>query len=600
MNTKLNRYKDDLPENTVKRIKHILEENNISVNEEWQEPSSVGTYALRLTIKNSDFGQNGKGMTKEFAEASAYAELLERYQNGTMIYRIEKPTEALPFSIAPDEKYMNVEDFVNENNPFLNNILKQNSNELTSKNNKIELLKEIFNENSSLISSTNKHLSLPYYNFKDDKIYHIPYLLYGYLCGSNGLCAGNTPEEALIEGISEILERYVSVKFFYDKTAFPEIPNEYLDKFPTIQNMLNKLKNNKNYSCKLVDCSLGGKYPVAGLFIIEKNTGRFGFKLGSHPDFGIAMERCFTEASQGIDILDYAKSCMFDFDDSEVTNNANIAEFIDTYVATLPYQIWEENPSYKFTEMPDVSNLSNKDILNKLLTNLINEGYDILIRNNSVLGFPTYSIIIPGMSEMTQGKMAGRFNMHETLSYILKHIDIVNLDNIDKIINMLEILKNEIGIQNLSTYAVVKDISVYPCETFGMGLNFMLSICYIMNKQYNKATEILENIVFLGANLSSNEVELSIIKAIYYYTSGMQKLNNHNKTMHYIKTFFDNNISTFIDNAFKNRENALKRIYNLSEDMFVDNDDTYYLPFMDTLRQKQKLNRINQLDNKLW
>ena len=43
---------------------------------------------------------------------------------------------------------------------------------------------------------------------------------------------------------------------------------------------------------------MGGKYPVAALIILEKNTGKYGIKLGCHPDFGVAMERTFTEAAQ--------------------------------------------------------------------------------------------------------------------------------------------------------------------------------------------------------------------------------------------------------------------------------------------------------------
>ena len=335
MNMKEKRYKEVLPEETVKRIKNILNNNGIEVEEDWQEQSSVGTYALRLTIKDTDFGQNGKGMTTDFASASAYAELLERYQNGTMRYRIEKPTTDFPFSIAPDEKKLTIEELFAENNSFLNNILEDNNKSNVSNNEKIDFLKEVFNQNSKIVPIEKEYISLPYYSVKDKSVKYIPYMLYGYLCGSNGMCAGNSREEALIEGISEILERYVSMKLFFDKLAFPEIPDNYLKNYPTVYSMINKLKNSEEYSCKLVDCSLGGKYPVAGLFVIQKNTGRFGFKLGAHPDYGIAMERCFTEAAQGIDIYDYAKSCLFDFDESNVASNENINEFLDTYVANV-------------------------------------------------------------------------------------------------------------------------------------------------------------------------------------------------------------------------------------------------------------------------
>ena len=594
MNIQNMRYKEVMPEETVKTIKGILNKNNIDVEENWQEQSSVGTYALRLNIKNTDFSQNGKGMTKDFAAASAYAELMERYQNGTMRYRIENPTKDIPFSIAPDEKNLTVEQLVLENISFLNNILEQNNKLNSSINDKIKFFNEIFNESSSLIPTEKEHVCLPYYSLRDKAIKHIPYMLYGYLCGSNGMCAGNSREEALIEGVSEILERYVSMKVFIDKLSFPEIPDKYLINFPTVYNMISKIRNNQNYSCKLVDCSLGGKYPVAGLFVIQKNTGRFGFKLGAHPDFGIAMERCFTEAAQGVDIYDYARSCLFDFDDNSIEKNANINEFLDTYVANMPYQIWNETTSFKFTPMQNVRGLSNKEILKRLVDSIISEGFDILIRDNSIFGFPTFSIIIPGMVEMAHGPMAARFNFYTSIQYIIKHIDTINLHNVRKIIYMLEKLDDEVGINNLSKFVTVTDIHVFPCDSFGMGTKFLLSLCYIMDAQYSKATKILEDIVFFGGNFCEDENEMIFMKAIYYYASGMEKLNSHKSVMHYIDILFDKTISGGINFVFENRENIIKHIYNFSENIFVDNDDRYLLKFMKTLRKKQNDNPINQ------
>lgn len=598
MNIKEMRYKEELPEKTVKKLKKILKDNGIKVCEKWQKQSSVGTYALRLYIKDVELGQNGKGMTKDFAAASAYAEFFERYQNGLFRYRAEKPTKELPFTFAPDEKRMSVKDLVEENTSFFKNILKDNEKQNLTEQEKLDFFEEIFSVDTEFASVEKEHISIPYFSLQDNRIVHIPYLLFGYLCGSNGMCAGNSPEEAMIEGISEILERYVSMKLFYDKLAFPEIPDSYLEKFPTVKNMLFKMRDNKNYVCKLVDCSLGGKYPVAGLFVIQKNTGRFGFKLGAHPDYGIAMERCFTEAAQGIDIYDYAKSCLFDFDNSDVAKNGNVREFLDTYVANIPYEIWQKESTYKFTEIQDVSNLNNSQILNQLVDKIISDGYDILVRDVSVFGFPSYSIIIPGMSEISHGPMASRFNMYNTLSGILKNLNKVNMDNIKDVIAILETQIYEMGIESLSMYAIVKDISIFPCESFGMGCKFFLSICYIMNKQYDKAAKVLENIVFLGDSLNRNKEDLTLARAVHYYASGMNELHNHYKVMHYMDILFDENTCNYINRSFSVVENIIRHVYPITADDFVENDDAYYLPFMDKYRHKQKDNPINQLNNR--
>ena len=53
-------YKQRSPEETVDMLKGILKEMNISVEEEWQPQSSIGTYALRLNFKGTNIGTNGK------------------------------------------------------------------------------------------------------------------------------------------------------------------------------------------------------------------------------------------------------------------------------------------------------------------------------------------------------------------------------------------------------------------------------------------------------------------------------------------------------------------------------------------------------------
>ena len=421
------RYKDEEPKNTVKRLKEILKENGIEVEEHWMKRSSVGTYSLRVCIKGTDLGQNGKGMTKEFAAASAYAEFFERYQNGILVFREEKPTEELPFTYGADEKIMTTEEVAAQDNSFLDEVVMSNNSSNLKGKEREKFFKDLLGEDSNVIT-------VPYYSVKNKTVVYIPHVLSCHIYSTNGMCAGNTPEEAMIEGISEILERYVSTKIFYDKPSLPEIPKLYLANFPRVDEMLEKLHNNKDFVCKLLDCSMGGKYPVAGLIILQKNTGRFGFKLGAHPDYGIAMERCFTEAAQGMDIYEYAQACLFDFNDQNIERDENIREFLFSNVGTLPYQLIDDEKTYSFTKMPDVSNLNNKQILKKMVNSIIKDGHDILIRDVSVMGFPSFRIIIPGMTEYVHGPMAGRFNMFEELEYLLKDIHRIHLKNVKHLI----------------------------------------------------------------------------------------------------------------------------------------------------------------------
>ena len=597
------RYKEVSPEETVKKLKKLLEKLGIEVEEKWSKESCVGTYSLRICIKGTDIGQNGKGMTREFAMASGYAEFFERMQNGMFRFRMEKPTKDLNFVNSPDEKNLTVEEALKlgENggeikNSFFENILNQNGKKCASKEEKIEYIKEILNEKSNLVEKETYNY-LPYYSVKNRDLEYIPDRLFSYLFDTNGMCAGNSPEEALIEGLSEILERYAGMKIFTDKVSLPEIPEEYVEKFPKVKKMVNKLKENDNYYFRLVDCSFGGKYPVAGLYIIEKNTGKFGFKMGAHPDYGIAMERCFTEAAQGRDIYEYAETCLFDFYGGEDSKNRNLTEFIFADLSLVPYQVIGKKSDYKFTPMPDVSNLDNKTILKKLVKSILDEGKDVLIRDLSTLGFPTFSIAIPGMSEISFDPNATYFNIFVTMQRLMKNMGQINKNNLKDVIKMMETIVNEIGYEKLSILISLKDNSMIPCEQMGTGAKYFLAILYIMDKQYNKAAKILEDLSFIAENLLESPIEKIMVKAVYYYASAMDKLGNHDEAMYYINLLFDEEIANCIDTSFKNVDKILVNHYGITQDDYVDNDDSFYLPFMKKLREAQRDNRINQMDN---
>lgn len=610
------RYKEVSPEETVKKLKELLKKLGIEVEEKWSKESSVGTYSLRICIKGTDVGQNGKGMTKEFAMASGYAEFFERMQNGMFRFRMEKPTEEIPFVNSPDEMHLTVEQVLGieniankgektkekqeENNKiqnsFFENILKQNGKDEVTNEDKIDYIKEILNEKSNLVEKE-EYNYLPYYSVKNKDLEYIPDRLFSYLFDTNGMCAGNSPEEALIEGLSEILERYAGMRIFKDKLTLPEIPDEYIEKFPKVKNMACKLKENRDYYFKLVDCSFGGKYPVAGLYIIEKNTGKFGFKMGAHPDYGIAMERCFTEAAQGRDIYEYAETCLFDFYGEEDSKNRNLTEFIFADLSSVPYQVIGENADYEFTPMPDVSNLDNKTILKNMVNGILNDGKDILIRDLSILGFPTFSIAIPGMSEISFDQNATYFNIFVTMQRLMQNIESINSSNIKEVIKMMETIVNDIGYEKLSILISLIDRSILPCEQMGMGAKYFLAILYIMDGQQRKASKILEDLSFIAENLLENNLEKIMIKAVYYYASAMDKLQVHKKAMYYINLLFDDEIANCIDLSFKDAQNILINHYGITKEDYVDNDDSFYLPFMKKLREIQRDNIINQMDN---
>ena len=141
---------------------------------------------------------------------------------------------------------------------------------------------------------------------------------------------------------------------------------------------------------------------MAALIILEKNTGKYGIKLGCHPDFGVAMERTFTEAAQGQDIYQYSGRSIIDFYNCGVEEETNMYNTYKVGKGQFPYQVFGTDSDYPFTPVRDVSELDNATLMKQWCAEILEEGYDILIRDVSYLGFPSVHIIIPGLSEMTE------------------------------------------------------------------------------------------------------------------------------------------------------------------------------------------------------
>lgn len=66
--------------NTIDKIKKILDQNGIDVDEKTVE-NVRGVFSTRLNLSEIGLGTNGKGTSIEMSRASAYGELMERLQN---------------------------------------------------------------------------------------------------------------------------------------------------------------------------------------------------------------------------------------------------------------------------------------------------------------------------------------------------------------------------------------------------------------------------------------------------------------------------------------------------------------------------------------
>lgn len=597
-------YKEVNPIQTVTRLKAILEDMQIELEESWIPKSSIDTYSLRLTIKGTKLGTNGKGVTKEYALASAYAEFFERYQNNILLMTniIWKKTDG--FRYFPDERKMTSLEIVRTNSAFLDDMyFSQKGLGNASLLEKTMELKKLNKIDYHVDGEDDLYTVLPFYSVKKGRTEYIPYNIYFNYYGSNGMCGGNTPEEALVQGLSEIFERFVQKKLFTEKLSLPDIPEEYIKRFPYVYKMYQELQKEEGIKCKIKDCSLGGQYPVVALITIRMNTGKYGVKLGCHPDFGVAMERAFTEATQGMDIASSADRSTIDFRNNHVQDRINIYNSYKYGVAQYPYEILLDTPTFPFVPFKDVSCYTNKEIMSSMMELILSMNHDILIRDVSSLGFPSYHIIVPGMSEMLDitDIMARSFNTKIYVARLLNNPILITKENCRYIIGTMQIsAPSQIENTMTSHYCLPISFSL-PGEEFGLGWAYLVAMCYALINNYMKAADYLQALVEMA---ESHQSERSVFyKAVYYYLDGMASIGQHKKVIQYLQLVFDTDICTEIDSVFINPEQIITKQYPLhrrnmeeccNKSDCCDYDAYFYC--LERLRKKQLENPINQDD----
>ncbi|TGD56612.1 30S ribosomal protein S12 methylthiotransferase accessory protein YcaO, partial [Salmonella enterica subsp. enterica serovar Poona] len=75
---------------------------------------------------------------------------------------------------------------------------------------------------------------LPFTRQSDNQTVYIPMNIIGNLYVSNGMSAGNTRNEARVQGLSEVFERYVKNRIIAESISLPEIPAEVMARYPAV------------------------------------------------------------------------------------------------------------------------------------------------------------------------------------------------------------------------------------------------------------------------------------------------------------------------------------------------------------------------------
>ncbi|MFR7863173.1 MAG: YcaO-like family protein [Streptococcus salivarius] len=597
-----NHYKEKKPAETVQFLKKRLDELGLEVEEKWLDESHIGTYSLRVNFKGTTIGTNGKGCTKEYALASAYAELFERFQNSILSNTMTslQKSEKYSFRFEPNEKVLSALDIMRQDTPFSRYYCKQHNIEHLTTEEQAEQFRTINKLEYIQLHEEDSYTCIPFYDVKSQKVVYIPMSSIRKLYGSNGMAAGNTPEEALVQAFSEIMERVVQKRVLKEKISLPDIPESVVKCYPYVYDMYQKAKELDGYRVYLKDCSLGGKYPVAALIIINEDTGEFGLKMGSHPDFGIAMERTFTEATQGNDIIEYTNRSILDFFNAQTDNPDNIMNSFKTGHAQYPHEIFGEVPSFQYTPVKNIEGLTQREILQRWVGDILNDGYDILIRDVSTLGFPSYHVIIPGLSELRTDtdKEIRAENTRVVASGLISNISKINRENCKYVIGSLAYYSDRLMENTITSFIPDSENLSIPFGSQHNGSIYLSAMCYAFMGEFNKSYIQLRKLATYLVSSEENFEETKRALIAMHYMACRSIGYSHEESLTYLRKFFSSSLCDHIDDIFKDSDLILVKQYpEISK--IVNSDDalrSYRLinKLVDILKESRVVNPIRQ------
>ncbi|MBN1944204.1 MAG: YcaO-like family protein [Bradymonadales bacterium] len=413
-------FKAAAPLDTIRRIREILHDLDLFVIEHHRQHLAEGLHSCRLLLGDEQLslaplGTNGKGVTARYALASAYAELMERMQNQVFCPpRLQQiatrqapihhraPAQALDelarrglvqeFLFDPGDSMVTVEELLTRCSTHLARMLGIADIRGTE-----ALLRRLYPEGS--VPCT------PFLEAASGQVVFVPSELVWLCVTTNGMCAGNTPEEALVHGLSEIFERWFLLVLYRDDLTPPTIPLELFEGTLAYE-LVQRIEGIDDRVVMVKDCSLGLGLPVVGALILDRAHGKYVFHVGADPCPITALERCLTEIYQGDPKLKnrplIAGADPFAPTDGQTSSQVRQRQHASTVQAgtgLLPSSLFAPTPSYRFEGFEHPVSRSDREDLAFLLAKLRQLDRDLLVRDCSFLGFPSYQLFVPGMSE---------------------------------------------------------------------------------------------------------------------------------------------------------------------------------------------------------
>ncbi len=385
--------KDAPLEDTIRRMTALIENLGIKLEiASWRNPvPHVWSVHLRDADSPMCFS-NGKGASKEAALCSALGEYLERLSTNYFYsdFYLGEAVATAPFVHYPQEKWF----ALTKSDALPENLLDDYTRSIYGLDGELKL-SHLVDTNSG--NTERGVCALPFVRQSDQAVVYVPVNLIANLFVSNGMSAGNTLAEARVQALSEIFERAVKNEIIKAEIALPDVPADVLARYPKIIEGIRKLEA-QGLAILVKDASLGGRFPVTNVTLMNPRTGGVFASFGAHPNFEVALERTLTELLQGRSFEGMNDLPAPSMNELAVQDHNNIVDhFIDS-TGVVSWKFFSSKSDYDFVDW-NFSGSTEEEFahLMGILRNLEKEVY---IADYLELGCAATRILVPGYSEI--------------------------------------------------------------------------------------------------------------------------------------------------------------------------------------------------------
>jgi ribosomal protein S12 methylthiotransferase accessory factor len=344
---------------------------------------------LRAGLSGGSFG---KGSTAEQAEASALMESIERYSG---IFQGDEIRLTRRFSdFAPGEAIL-------LNDVLLFSEAQAQADDHAHDHSETQSAPEVFDPSAKIEWS-------PVWSLRDNCFKYLPTsLLYFFYSGpaafqadSNGCAAGNTVEEAIVQGFLELVERDAYAIWWYNQSQRNEVDlSQFNDSY--VQDLKKQLADTGRKLWVLdVTSDLGVPTYVAILHWMQNGQENIEFGSGAHFDKRIALLRTLTELNQFLSI---------GFMDGGTGEKPSLDGETPLHLPNYPFLTPVQNPS--LPSGIDFGRLDNtRDQVMACVDIARRAGLDFLVLNQTRpdVEVPVVRVIVPGLRHFYRRFAPGR------------------------------------------------------------------------------------------------------------------------------------------------------------------------------------------------